>query len=56
MKRKELIEKFIEIYGDKYDYSKVGEIKSTSEKISIVCPVHGEFIKTVNNHLHFGHP
>ena len=52
MKRKELIEKFIEIYGDKYDYSKVGEIKSTSEKISIVCPVHGEFIKTVNNHLH----
>lgn len=40
------------IYGNKYDYSKIGDITSTSDKITIICSSHGEFIKTVNNHLH----
>lgn len=46
--------KFIEkakiIYGDKYDYSKV-EYKSSSQKVCIICPKHGEFYITPNNHL-----
>ena len=52
MNNKTAIEKFKELYGDKYDYSKIGNITSTSDKIAIVCPKHGEFVKTVNNHLH----
>lgn len=52
MKREEAISKFGELYGNRYDYSKVGDIISTSDKIIIVCPIHGEFVKTVNNHLH----
>jgi hypothetical protein len=52
MDRNTAIEKFKEIYGDKYDYSKIGNITSTSDKIIIVCPIHGKFVKTVNNHLH----
>ena len=40
------------IYGEKYDYSKISDIKNTSNKITIICPTHGEFIKTINNHLH----
>ena len=52
MDKKTVIEKFRELYGDKYDYSKMGNISSTSDKITIICPIHGEFEKTINNHLH----
>jgi hypothetical protein len=38
------------IHNNKYDYSKVIYNKST-DKISIICPIHGEFIQTANNHL-----
>ena len=38
------------IHGDKYDYSKVNYINS-KEKIIIICPEHGEFEQTPNNHL-----
>ena len=39
------------IHGDKYDYSGVITAK-VSARVSIMCPVHGEFKKQVNNHLH----
>jgi len=46
--------KFIEmakqIYGNKYDYSKVEYINSYS-KIRIICPVHGEFLQIARDHL-----
>jgi len=38
------------IYGDKYDYSKVIYIDSHT-KVIIICPIHGEFWQTPNNHL-----
>lgn len=38
------------IHGDKYDYSKV-IYKNSHAKICIVCPEHGEFYQTPNNHL-----
>ena len=44
------IEKAKEIHGDKYDYSKV-EYKSGKEKVCIICPEHGEFWQTPNNHI-----
>lgn len=36
------ISKAKKIHGDKYDYSKVNYINS-STKVCIVCPIHGEF-------------
>ena len=49
------IEDFIErarkIHGDKYDYSKV-EYINTGTKVCIICPEHGEFWQTPQNHLY----
>ncbi len=39
-----------EIHGNKYDYSKV-EWKNTSKPITIICPIHGEFIQIPQNHI-----
>lgn len=48
-------EKFIEmsnnLYNNKYDYSKINYF-NTSKKVCIICPEHGEFWKSPNNHLH----
>jgi hypothetical protein len=38
------------IHGYKYDYSKVNYIDSIT-KISIICPIHGEFKQTPKQHL-----
>lgn len=52
--RKKQNEKFIkqatEIHSGKYDYSKVKYIKSR-EKVCVICPEHGEFWISPNNHL-----
>jgi hypothetical protein len=39
-----------EIHGDKYDYSKV-EWENTYTKITIICPIHGEFTQVPQNHI-----
>jgi hypothetical protein len=44
------IEKSIRVHGSKYDYSKV-KYKNNHSKVCIVCPIHGEFWQTPNNHL-----
>ena len=46
----EFIEKAKLKYGDKYDYSKV-EYNGNKTKVCIICPIHGEFYMTPNNHL-----
>lgn len=47
-------QKFIQsarkIHNDWYDYSKVDYI-SSSDKVCIICPTHGEFWQTPNSHL-----
>jgi len=45
--------KFIDKYGDKYDYSKTQVVKS-SDKVIVTCKVHGDFLVTPNNHLSKG--
>jgi len=45
-----VLKRFKLIHGDKYDYSKV-IYKNINENVTIICPVHGEFIQTPNNHL-----
>jgi len=47
---KQFIEEAILKHGKKYDYSKSNYINS-STKITIVCPVHGEFEQVATHHL-----
>jgi len=46
----EFIEKAKLVHGDKYDYSKV-EYKTYHEKVTIICPTHGEFEQRCSDHL-----
>lgn len=48
--QEQFIEKSKQLYGDKYDYSKVVYTKS-SDKVCIICSIHGDFYKTPNKHL-----
>lgn len=43
------INDFKKIHGDKYDYSKV-QYKNRSTKVIIVCPTHGDFLKSPAKH------
>ena len=45
----EWIGRFKKVHGDKYDYSKVEYVDSKT-KVCIICPEHGEFWQTPNNH------
>jgi hypothetical protein len=47
---KEFIERSIKKHNNKYDYSLV-EYTNCNSKVKIICPVHGEFEQTPNNHL-----
>ena len=44
------IEEAKEIYGDRYDYSKV-EYKNRDHRVTVICPVHGEFQVYAREHL-----
>jgi very-short-patch-repair endonuclease len=48
---KQFISEARKIHEDKYDYSKVEYIKAHA-KVCIICPIHGEFWQTPQNHLH----
>lgn len=44
------IQKFVEVHGTRYDYSRV-EYCGAKEKVVITCPIHGGFPQTPNDHL-----
>ena len=44
------IEESIKVHGNKYDYSKV-QYKNATDKVTIICPVHGEFTQMPSAHL-----
>lgn len=48
--RNSIIKKFKSIHGEKYDYSKVDFVKTT-EKVCIICPIHGEFFQEPHAHI-----
>ena len=54
MPRKKTLQDFIEgarkVHGDKYDYSKA-VYQGSDTRICVICPEHGEFWPTPNNHL-----
>ena len=49
--QKSFIEKSNLIYKNKYNYSKV-IYKGWNRKVKIICPIHGEFEQTPNQHLY----
>ena len=44
------IQKAIKKHGSKYDYS-LAKYKNSKTKVKIICPEHGIFKQTLNNHL-----
>lgn len=48
--QEEIIKRFIEVHGNKYDYSKV-EYRGMQKHVIIICPKHGEFMMTPHNHI-----
>ena len=46
----EFIRRSIELHGNKYDYSKV-KYESSKEKVTIICPIHGDFEQAPIKHL-----
>lgn len=48
--QEEVIARFREVHGDKFDYSKV-EYKGMTVDVCIICPIHGEFWQTPYGHL-----
>lgn len=47
----EFIQKARQVHGDKYDYSKTQYINART-KLEIICPKHGSFWQTPDNHLY----
>ena len=48
--KEDFITKACKVHGDKYDYSKVKYV-NTSSKVCIICPIHGEFFQLGSGHL-----
>ncbi|MCL4518612.1 MAG: DUF723 domain-containing protein [Thaumarchaeota archaeon] len=51
----QFIEKANSIWGDKYNYDKVVYLRN-HQKVTITCPIHGDFEMTPANHTHKSSP
>ncbi len=51
MKKSEAIKKSKIIHGDKFGYTLWNDEVKTRDKVTIICPIHGEFIQLLSNHL-----
>lgn len=49
--KEEFIERASKIHNNKFDYSKVGYFDNIRDKITIICPIHGEFQQRVEDHM-----
>lgn len=48
--QEEIIRRFRQIHGNKYDYNKI-IYNNIFTKVCIICPIHSEFLQTPANHL-----
>lgn len=46
----QIIQKFVSIHQNKYDYSKF-QYLGTNKKSIFICPIHGEFLQVAKTHL-----
>ena len=51
LSKEEILRRFKEVHGDKYDYSLFTEYKNQNIKIKIICPKHGIFEQTPKMHF-----
>lgn len=51
--KEEFIEKSRKIHNYKFDYSLVHDFKRKDEKVTIICPKHGEFYQTPTAHIQY---
>ena len=47
----EAIAEMKEVHGDRYDYSMITEYVNTKTKLPIICPEHGVFWQSFDNHV-----
>lgn len=47
--QEEVIQRFVAVHGDRYDYSQVRYVNKDT-KVEIICPEHGSFFCTPHNH------
>lgn len=52
-KTEHYLSRFKEKHGDKYSYPDL-HINSAKDRLTIICPQHGEFDQTVESHLRYG--
>lgn len=53
LEKSDVIKRFRSKHGNKYDYSNVDYINSKT-KVKIICPIHGEFEQTPDQHFNHG--
>jgi very-short-patch-repair endonuclease len=46
----EILQRFREVHGDRYDYSRVVQVKNCTHQVTIVCSAHGPFRQSVAHH------
>ena len=51
MTKEEFIEKATVIHGNKFDYSSVTDTAKRSDKVKIICPIHGDFFQSYSRHV-----
>ncbi|MDA0649303.1 MAG: DUF723 domain-containing protein [archaeon] len=51
--KEQVIERAIQVHGDKYDYSKV-EYETIEDQITIICSKHGDFLQVASVHVNTG--
>jgi hypothetical protein len=49
---KKQIERLLEVHSNKYSYENIPGVIHNNTKITIKCPVHGDFEQTFTNHFH----
>ena len=50
----DFLERFINVHGDKYDYSNINNIdfdNTKNKKVEIICPIHGSFFQNPYKHI-----
>ena len=48
--REEMLSRFRRVHGDRYDYSRVIQVRNCACQVTIVCPHHGPFRQSVSSH------
>lgn len=54
MRKEDYIKECVEKYGNRYSYILLPEEFGCTDRIPLICPIHGEFLTTARNHKNSG--